>query len=146
MDKITTEVNSAFAQDVKQGLSQQPKFLSSKYFYDPIGDLLFQKIMELDEYYLTRSEFDIFSEQKADILKAFSGNDESFRLVELGVGNGTKTKVLLDHFVEKGINFTYSPIDISGHVLKTLEAELNTLLPDLKVESVRVIISKRLKN
>lgn len=145
MNKTTTEVYSAFAHDVKEGLSQQPKSLSSKYFYDPIGDLLFQRIMELDEYYLTRSEFEIFSEQKEKILKAFLGNEESFRLVELGAGDGTKTKVLLDHFVERGIIFTYSPIDISGHVLKSLESELNTLLPALKVESVQGDYFKALK-
>ena len=63
MNETTIEL-SGFAIDIKQGLSQKPKQLSSKYFYNAIGDMLFQKIMELDEYYLTRSEFEILSEQK----------------------------------------------------------------------------------
>ncbi len=137
MDKTTAEVNSEFAEDVRHGLSQKPKSLSSKYFYDPLGDLLFQKIMELDEYYLTRSEFEIFSEQKSEILRAFLGSDSSFKLVELGAGDGTKTKVLLEHFVQEGTDFTYSPIDISGHVLATLKSELNSQIPNLRVEPIQ---------
>ena len=137
MSKTLTEVNAEFAEDVRKGLTQKPKSLSSKYFYNAIGDLLFQKIMELDEYYLTRSEFEIFSEQKEEVLKAFLGNDESFRLVELGAGDGTKTKVLLEYFVEEGTDFTYSPIDISGHVLNTLEEDLAQQLPELKVEPIQ---------
>lgn len=137
MSKTTKVADHQFAQDVKRGLSQTPKNLSSKYFYDPIGDMLFQKIMELDEYYLTRSEFEIFSEQKTEILKAFLGNDESFRLVELGAGDGTKTKVLLEHFVLEQTDFTYTPIDISGHVLETLKLDLSNELAEVKVEPIQ---------
>ena len=48
--------NAVFAQDVKKGLESFPKTLSSKYFYDKRGDELFQEIMNLEEYYLTKSE------------------------------------------------------------------------------------------
>ena len=59
---IDTEiVNNEFAQDVKLGLSQKTKRLFSKYFYDEIGDKIFQDIMKMEEYYLTKSEFEIFS-------------------------------------------------------------------------------------
>ncbi len=41
-----------FLQHVKEGLSKTPKALSSRYFYDEIGNKLFQEIMQMDEYYL----------------------------------------------------------------------------------------------
>ncbi len=132
----TKEALNAFAIDIRSGLQSSPKTLPSMYFYDETGDALFQKIMDLDEYYLTRAEFEIFVRQKEEILKAFLGGDEGFRLVELGAGDGTKTKVLLAHFLNEGIPFTYSPIDISGSVLEQLKDDLNGELPSLKVEPI----------
>ena len=52
---------AAFGTDIMRGLSSTPKALSSKYFYDGTGSRLFRKIMDLPEYYLTRTETDIFS-------------------------------------------------------------------------------------
>ena len=66
-----TQKLSQFAIDVRDGLTHFPKFLSSKYFYNAEGDRLFQKIMDLDAYYLTRSEFEI---HKDKILSLISPN------------------------------------------------------------------------
>lgn len=62
---------AAFAADVIAGLSGTPKRLSSKYFYDERGNELFRTIMGLDEYYLTRSEFEILSRNKSNLLALF---------------------------------------------------------------------------
>ncbi len=132
----TKEALNAFAKDIKLGLDESPKTLPSRYFYDEKGDVLFQKIMDLDEYYLTRAEFEIFVRQKDEILRAFQGDAEAFRLVELGAGDGTKTKVLLSHFLDQDVSFTYSPIDISGNVLEQLKENLGDELPTLKVEPI----------
>ncbi len=132
--KEITEVESSFLSDVLEGLRSKNKHLSSKYFYDEKGDKLFQRIMHLDEYYLTNKELEIFQTQKSAILEAM---DEGvpFRIIELGAGDGLKTKVLLKYFLENGIDFTYSPVDISGHVLELLEQNLLNELPGLKVET-----------
>ncbi len=53
-----------FDMDVAKGLSDNPKYLSSKYFYDEQGDKLFQKIVQLDEYYLTNAEYEILDTYK----------------------------------------------------------------------------------
>ena len=53
-----------FDMDVVKGLSDNPKHLSSKYFYDAQGDKLFQEIMQLDEYYLTNAELEILDTYK----------------------------------------------------------------------------------
>ena len=53
------EQTSAFAGDVIGDLSQFPKRLSPKYFYDAAGSELFEQITVLPEYYPTRTELGI---------------------------------------------------------------------------------------
>lgn len=125
-----------FGEEVLHGLQKIPKSLPSKYFYDARGDKLFQDIMAMEEYYLTNVEFSIFENKKAEILEAFLGKEKSFRLVELGAGDGTKTKVLMKYFLGQNVDFTYSPIDISGHVLQQLKDNIQNELPNLKIESL----------
>jgi len=125
--------NNSFLNDVIRGLSSDPKTLPSKYFYDKKGDEIFQQIMELEEYYLTRAEFEIFQTQKDDILSIFQRTNQAFNLIEFGAGDGYKTKVLLKHFQEQSADFTYMPIDISQNVLNQLEETLNNEVPDLKI-------------
>ena len=60
----SNDEKESFAIEIDQGLSQDQKHISSKYFYDEKGDYLFTQIMALDEYYLTRSEFEIFETKK----------------------------------------------------------------------------------
>lgn len=103
------------------------------YFYDEKGDALFQKIMQLDEYYLTRSEFEIFQTQSKEIVDMLA-LDDHYRLIELGAGDGTKTKVVLKHLIEAGVDFSYSPIDISANVLEILKNNLIHQLPTLQIE------------
>ncbi|MBR9922114.1 MAG: L-histidine N(alpha)-methyltransferase [Bacteroidetes bacterium] len=119
-----------FEQDILEGLSANPKKLSSKYFYDAQGDKLFQEIMHMPEYYLTDCELEIFTAQKQAILEHMPAH---FDLVELGAGDGTKTRILLKHFLEQGRNFNYLPIDISGSVLESLQSSLAKDLPQLEV-------------
>src|SRR5688500_4502786 len=90
---------TVFAEDVLRGLSSTPKFLSSKYFYDDEGSRLFQEIMKLPEYYLTKCEYEIFSTQADEIFRCFENGGSAFDLIELGAGDGTKTAVLVDHFL-----------------------------------------------
>lgn len=127
------EFRNQFEQDVYEGLISKPKFLSSKYFYDKKGDALFQKIMELPEYYPTQLEFDILEENKVEIAKDFSGAN-GFDLIELGAGDGKKTKILLKYFLKEKFNFKYFPVDISENVLLQLSESLKKELPALEVE------------
>lgn len=125
-----------FEKDIIEGLSQSPKTLPSMYFYDKRGDALFQQIMKMPEYYLTNSEFEIFQSKKDEILSLFSPKGEPFNLIEFGAGDGTKTKILLNHFVSKNADFTYKPIDISSNAIEQLSQTLKKEIPELKVEGV----------
>lgn len=125
--------NTAFKKDVFDGLSSYPKQLSSKYIYDVLGDKLFQDIMAMPSYYLTNCEFEILSLHKETISTYFHDKDTGFDLIELGAGDGKKTKVLLRHFEENKSNFTYKPIDISQHAIDNLSATLTSEIPGIKV-------------
>ncbi len=125
-------MNTEFAKDVDLGLSAQQKSLSSKYFYDEIGDQIFVKIMNMPEYYLTNCEYEILSEQAKDIVRSIDVDNIEFELIELGAGDGTKTIELLSEM--KGLNFVYKPIDISSHAISNIEKRLESELAWLKVE------------
>lgn len=131
-----TVINKAFAQDVREGLTAENKFLSSKYFYDATGDKLFQKIMQLPEYYLTRAEYEILERYHADILKPFVQRNEKFNLVEMGSGDGLKTRLLLKHLYERQIPFHYYPVDISGSSLTELRHSLKSLFPNMSIHPI----------
>jgi dimethylhistidine N-methyltransferase len=126
-------MDKQFLEDVKTGLTSSPKFLSSKYFYDEAGDKLFQKIMALDEYYLTDCEHEIFTSYRATLLEHFASSCELFHLVELGAGDALKTKVLLKYFLDQDAAFEYNPIDISASAIDQLVEDLNHSLPRLSV-------------
>lgn len=130
---IATKQNT-FADDVLRGLSATPKFLLSKYFYDDEGSRLFQEIMELPEYYLTRAEFEIFSEQKKEIFAAFTEKNRSFDLIELGAGDGTKTAVLIDYFLRQAADFSYMPIDISQEAVDFLTEKFKKEFSNLSMK------------
>lgn len=134
MDSITRS-ETAFAQDVREGLTVSPKFISSKYFYDKRGSELFRKIMRMPSYYPTDLEFEIFQSQKEEILTHFAAGTEAFQMIEFGAGDGLKTKVLLSHFLKEQVQFSYSPIDISESAIVQLEKELQQEFPSLMLES-----------
>ncbi|MEJ7847232.1 MAG: L-histidine N(alpha)-methyltransferase [Pyrinomonadaceae bacterium] len=135
MQSSSSTKQSTFTEDVLAGLTSTPKSLSSKYFYDDEGSRLFMEIMKLPEYYLTQLEFEIFSEQTAAIFDAFTAGVSEFDLIELGAGDGTKTAVLIDHFLKQGIDFTYTPIDISKEACEALSAKFHVEFPELKIDT-----------
>ena len=124
-----------FAQDVLAGLSAVPKALSSKYFYDDEGSRLFQEIMKLPEYYLTGCEEEIFVRQADAIFRSFANGDPAFDLIELGAGDGTKTAILIEHFLSQHADIAYSPIDISQEALDALSDKFTAKFPTLRVNA-----------
>jgi len=125
------------AQHVAEGLGRTPKTLSSMYFYDDTGSRLFQQIMALPEYYPTRTELGIFRTHAAAIVAALRPQEQGpFALVELGAGDGAKTKVLLQELLRAGQPFSYAPVDISAGAMAGLVASLQQEMPTLRVEPV----------
>ncbi|MEP2280610.1 L-histidine N(alpha)-methyltransferase [Maribacter sp.] len=131
--KIVPVVSTEFEKEVYSGLTDSPKHLSSKYFYDKKGDKLFQDIMAMPSYYLTDCEYEILKNNKEEITDLFTGFG-SFDLIELGAGDGKKTKILLKEFSDKNIDFTYVPIDISQNALNQLHNSIEKELPKINVQ------------
>jgi len=121
---------------VAAGLRQTPKALSSMYFYDDAGSQLFQQIMALPEYYPTRTEFAILEQHGAAIAAALRPTAGPFSLLELGAGDGLKTKLLLRALLQADADFTYAPVDISTGAMAGLVHTLSQELPALRVAPV----------
>ncbi len=124
--------HSKDAQAVIQGLGTQPKSLPPQFFYDDRGSLLFEQICELPEYYLTRTETQIF-QTYADSLAQITGACE---LVELGSGSSTKTRLLLDAYQRADLPLRYVPIDVSAGILKDSAHQLLKDYPTLKIYGI----------
>ncbi len=83
-----SETRRAFLDDVLAGLRRSSKQLPCKYFYDERGSILFDRICELDEYYLTRTELELmerFAPEMGERLGA------GVLLVEYGSGSSVTT-------------------------------------------------------
>lgn len=127
-------VTKQFLNDVLNGLSAEFKSLNPKYFYDEKGDLIFQQIMEMQEYYLTNAEMEIFSGQAESICSAIAQAGEAFDLIELGAGDATKSIHLLQTLSNKNYEFSYLPIDISSNVIAHLEEKLPLQIPNIDIK------------
>ena len=109
--------------EIIAGMTRPQKCLPSKYFYDARGSWLFQKICDLPEYYLTRTELAILREHAPEIMAFFPGDGGD--LVELGSGSNRKIKILLDALDGPGWRrFRYVPVDISESALYEASQEL----------------------
>lgn len=120
-----------FHHDVFIGLSKRNKAIPSKYLYNDIGSQLFNQITQHPDYYLTRCELEILTKYKAKISTYLDAP-----LIELGPGEGIKTRLLIEQFLNKKINFTYYPVDISRRFLKDLEKKLKCEMPSLKINPI----------
>lgn len=125
---------SELALDVLTGLSERPKRLSSRWFYDDLGSDLFRQIMDVHAYYPTDCEREILMQDSASIAERFKG--QTLDLVDLGAGDGSKTEYLLRALLEVGATVRYVPIDISEGAMRTLYAHFGEVLPELELMGV----------
>jgi len=126
---LPDEQTSTFARDAVGDLSQHPKRLSPKYFYDQTGSELFEAITRLPEYYPTRTELGILRDRGSEIAAIIP---KGAALIEFGAGSTTKVRLLL----EKCAFAAYVPVDISGDFIKAQAETLRRDFPGLAVYPV----------
>lgn len=126
------ETELTFGSDAVSGLSKLPKSLPPHYFYDDSGSLLFERICELPEYYVTRTEAAILRQCAGEIAQV-TGECE---IAELGSGSSTKTRILLDAYSQLGYPLRYLPIDVSAGILESSARELLADYPQLEVHGL----------
>jgi L-histidine N-alpha-methyltransferase len=120
----------SFRDAVLAGLSNSPKSLPCKFFYDQRGSALFEAICEVPEYYLTRTELGILKTHAGDMASRIGLN---CRLVELGSGASIKVRLLLDALEAP---LAYIPVDISRGFLRDAAARIAADFPELDVIAV----------
>ncbi|MGI9479689.1 MAG: L-histidine N(alpha)-methyltransferase [Hyphomicrobiaceae bacterium] len=118
---------AAFEADVLAGLAQPQKTLPCRWLYDDRGSDLFEKITQLPEYYPTRTETAILTEN-ALALARFCGTEAV--ILEYGAGASVKSQILLRALKQPRM---YVPIDIAGDFLAGSAARLRKRLPSLEI-------------
>ena len=113
-------------------MTQQPKTLPPKWFYDAVGSDLFDQITRLPEYYPTRAEAQILAARAGEIATA-SGADT---LVELGSGTSEKTRALLDALREQGSLRRFIPFDVDPSVLQLAGQAIQQEYPGVEINAV----------
>lgn len=117
------------AEEVIEGLTSTPKTIPPRYFYDSRGSQLFEEICQQPEYYPTRTEAAILERCSGEIAQITQVN----KLIELGSGSSTKTRLLLDAYSSLNSSLLYQPIDVSGSILKESAYSLLADYSNLKI-------------
>jgi L-histidine N-alpha-methyltransferase len=128
--------------DVTAGLTDDPKWLPPKWFYDARGSELFELITELPEYYPTRSERQILADRAPEIAR----HTRATALLELGSGYSTKTRLLLDALTASGSLSSYVPMDVSPSALSSAAARISADYPGLRVHNIVGDLTRHLKH
>lgn len=122
-----------FCAAVTEGLALPQKTLPCRFFYDKIGSELFERICELPEYYVTRTERALLELRAAEMIEAAGDN---LALMEFGSGSSHKTRLLLEAALERQATLHYVPIDISAQFLRDTCLNLLAEYPRLTVTGI----------
>ena len=121
--------------EIIEGLRARQKQISSKFFYNREGSLLFEEITRLKEYYPTRTEKGILRQIAPDLMNRYRAYD----LVELGPGDHSKISILLHaRAALKLPSARYLPLDISQPAIRNSAESLVSTFPNLLVEGYAV--------
>ena len=126
------QLRAALRTEARAGLTASPKQLSPKWFYDERGCELFEAITRLPEYYPTRREQEILTENAAAIAE-LTGADT---VVELGSGTSAKTRTLLDAFAARGRLERFVAFDLSEPTLRAAAASIAKGYPGIALHAV----------
>lgn len=122
-----TPSRAQVAADVVAGLSQQPKPLPSKFFYNERGSALFEQITRQPAYYLTRVELELQQQVLSEISQRIGAQAH---VVEYGSGSGRKTRLLLQALDDV---VAYTPIEISRQALVASIRALAADFPEVEM-------------
>ena len=117
--------------DIRDGLTARPRRLPPKYFYDEAGGLLFERITELPEYYLTRAEGSILHTIAGPLMEGLRPRD----LVELGPGSCEKVRVLLNALPSTA-GIRYVAVDVGRDGLTQAATKLADEYPSIEVHAL----------
>lgn len=137
-----TFTSQGIVADTRRGLLDDPKWLSSLYFYDHEGSRLFDLITQTDEYYPTRTEEALLAENVDAIIEE---TGDGLTIAEMGSGNSRKTRVILASLMRHQETATYLPMDVSAEFLAKSAQVLESEFPGLRVEPIAAEYSDGLR-
>lgn len=117
------------AREVAASLSAPDPTLDPKYFYDERGSNLFDAITRTPEYYPTRTEAALLSDNASAMAAELSPD---LVIAEPGAGACNKVRILLDHWQPSG----YMPLEISRQCLLDATHRLAPCYPDVHFNAV----------
>ena len=118
---------------VAEGFKKNPKSIPALFFYDTSGSQFFEQICKLPEYYPTRTEHKILTDNARDIISTVADKVE---LVELGSGSSAKTRVLINAILTNQTHLHYIPTDISTDFLLESSIALKNEYEPLSITAI----------
>jgi dimethylhistidine N-methyltransferase len=124
---------AALAADAAAGLRAQPATIAPKFFYDALGSRLFEAITALPEYYLTRTEAEIFDSDGPEIAReVLAAAGPAPVMVDLGAGSGAKAARLFGRLAPR----RYVAVDFAVDFLRDSLRALQRVYPDIEMIGV----------
>ncbi|XP_060069417.1 histidine N-alpha-methyltransferase-like [Ylistrum balloti] len=97
------------------GLTSSPKFIPTWYNYDEVGSELEHKcVMENPGYYFAKSQMSVLRDNIESIIPSVP---YELTLVDLGSGNCSKTRLVIDELLKRQHKLKFYPVDISKDFL-----------------------------
>jgi dimethylhistidine N-methyltransferase len=137
LDCPTARDGLAPREELIAGLIRPKARISPKFFYDVLGSHLFEAITELDEYYPTRTEAEIFRDNAAEMALSVG---PGATLVDLGAGNCAKAASLFSALRPA----QYVAIDISAEFVRRAVERLSASHPEIRMAGVGMDFSTSL--
>jgi L-histidine N-alpha-methyltransferase len=133
----SANVREALICEVRHGLMARPRSLSPWMFYDEEGSCLFERITTVPEYYPTRTERAILA-GNADAIIAGTHSRRSLplRLLELGAGTASKTRILLEAALRSSDDVSYVPVDVCSNALELACQNVACALPEVRIQPI----------
>ena len=123
------ELGEQLRREAREGLTAAPKFMRSRWVWDARGAELYDRIMELPQYYLPQVERPLLAAHAADVEALVHPR----RAVELGPGSSVKTPLVLDALT--GLE-SYVAIDVSEEALEAAGRRLAERYADLDIVGI----------
>ena len=123
--------HDSLIEDVQTGLSDPPRSLPPKYFYDERGSKLFDQICQTDEYYLTRAESSLLENHADEIVSTVRPT----AIVEYGSGTSEKTEILIKAANQHHDWLHYLPLDVCEEILIESAERLIERYPWLSIDA-----------
>ncbi|MGM0770725.1 MAG: L-histidine N(alpha)-methyltransferase [Halobacteriota archaeon] len=125
--------DNSIRQKLESCLRSDPKTIPSVFFYDHLGSELYEKITNLEEYYLPKIEIPLLRSTARKLKEELKDCD----LVELGSGDCSKISIFLGEVPEEiRRTIVYYPVDVSRKAIEKSACNLQDRYPEMGIHGI----------